>query len=151
MASVDILPEAPLVRYESEYTAIIYLKCESAFPTTRISTHFRLYHHYPLAVYQSILQSFKQKALAKDWMDVRHPAPTLYYIIGVDKNSGQGKGYPNSDQTFQADFNELLFILISLKLIEIPGNSHSDHSQLARFTADHSEKLGLQPHGNMVS
>jgi len=36
------------------------------------------------------------------------------YIVGVYKNSGQGKGYPNSDQTFHADFNELLFILIAL-------------------------------------
>jgi hypothetical protein len=30
------------------------------------------------------------------------------------------------DQTFQADFNELLFILIALKLVEILGNSHPD-------------------------
>src|SRR5271155_979273 len=37
-------------------------------------------------------------------------------IIIEDKNGGQGKGYPNSDQTFQAGFNELLFISISLKL-----------------------------------
>jgi hypothetical protein len=44
----------------------------------------------------------------------------------VNKNSGQGKGYPNSDETFQDDFNELLFILIVLKLIEILGNSCPD-------------------------
>jgi hypothetical protein len=47
-------------------------------------------------------------------------------IIGEDNNGGQGKGYPKSDQTFQADFNELLFVLIALKLIEILSNSHSD-------------------------
>jgi hypothetical protein len=44
----------------------------------------------------------------------------------VNKNSGQGKGYPNSDETFQDDFNELLSILIVLNLIEILGNSHPD-------------------------
>jgi hypothetical protein len=43
------------------------------------------------------------------------------YIVVVGKNGGQGKGYPKSDQTFQADFNELLFILIALNLIEILG------------------------------
>jgi len=37
-------------------------------------------------------------------------------IIIEDKNGGQGKGYPNPDQTFQAEFNELLFISIALKL-----------------------------------
>jgi hypothetical protein len=35
------------------------------------------------------------------------------YIIGVKKDSGQGKGYPNPDQTFRADFNELLLISIA--------------------------------------
>ena len=30
-------------------------------------------------------------------------------IIIEDKNGAQGKGYPNPDQTFQAEFNELLF------------------------------------------
>src|SRR5579859_3965525 len=44
----------------------------------------------------------------------------------MDKNSGQRKGCPNPDQTFQADFNELPFILIVLKLIEILGNSRPD-------------------------
>ena len=33
-----------------------------------------------------------------------------------DKNGGQGKGYPNPNQTFQAKFNELLFISIALKV-----------------------------------
>jgi hypothetical protein len=100
------------------------------------------------------------------WQEAVH-----IYIIGVDKNSGQGKGYPNSDQTFQADFNELLLLLISLKLIEIPGNSHCFHSQLTRSTADHwnnwicdpmkiasttkpyfgADKLGLRPHENTVA
>jgi len=37
-------------------------------------------------------------------------------IIIEDKNGAQGKGYPNPDQTFQAEFNELLFISIALKL-----------------------------------
>jgi hypothetical protein len=36
--------------------------------------------------------------------------PAVIYIIGVGKNSGQGKGCANPDQTFLADFNELLFI-----------------------------------------
>jgi hypothetical protein len=40
-----------------------------------------------------------------------------------DNNSGQGDGHPNSDETFQADFNELLFTLIALKLIKIPLDS----------------------------
>jgi hypothetical protein len=38
------------------------------------------------------------------------------YVIVKDKNGGQGKGYPNPDQTFQAKFNGLLFISILLKL-----------------------------------
>ena len=50
------------------------------------------------------------------------------YIIGVDKNSESETGLPNLDQTFQAAFNELRFILIVLKLIEILGNSHPDWS-----------------------
>ena len=54
------------------------------------------------------------------------------YIIGVDKNSGQEKGQPNSDQTFQPHFKELLFISIGLELIEIQSNSHPDHSCLLR-------------------
>jgi hypothetical protein len=37
-------------------------------------------------------------------------------IIVEDKNGGEKKGYPNLDQTFQAEFNELLFISIALKL-----------------------------------
>jgi hypothetical protein len=37
-------------------------------------------------------------------------------IIIEDKNGRQGKGYSNSDQTFQAEFNELLCISIALKL-----------------------------------
>jgi hypothetical protein len=36
-------------------------------------------------------------------------------IIVEDKNGGERKGYPNPDQTFQAEFNELLFISIALK------------------------------------
>jgi len=44
----------------------------------------------------------------------------------VDKNSESETGLPNLDQTFQAAFNELRFILIVLKLIEILGNSHPD-------------------------
>jgi len=36
-------------------------------------------------------------------------------IIIEDKNGGQGKVYPNPYQTFQAEFNELLFISIALK------------------------------------
>jgi len=32
--------------------------------------------------------------------------------------AGKGKANPNPDQTFQAEFNELLFILIALKLIQ---------------------------------
>jgi hypothetical protein len=41
----------------------------------------------------------------------------LYDCIFIeDKNGGQGKGYPNPDQTFQAEFNELLFISIAWKL-----------------------------------
>ena len=32
-----------------------------------------------------------------------------------DKNGREGKGYPNPDQTFRAEFNELLFISIALK------------------------------------
>ena len=39
-----------------------------------------------------------------------------HHPIIEDKNGGQGKGYPNPDQTFQAEFNELLFISIALKL-----------------------------------
>ena len=38
------------------------------------------------------------------------------YIFIEDKNGGQGKDYPNLDQTFQAEFNELLFIWIALRL-----------------------------------
>ena len=37
-------------------------------------------------------------------------------IIMEDKNGRQGKGYPNPDQTCQAEFNELVFISIALKL-----------------------------------
>jgi hypothetical protein len=43
------------------------------------------------------------------------------------KNSGQEKSWSTSDQTFQADFNEFLFILVALKQIEILGNSHPHH------------------------
>ena len=39
-------------------------------------------------------------------------------IIGVDNNGGQGKGYPNPDQAFQVDFNELLFTSTALQLIK---------------------------------
>ena len=39
-----------------------------------------------------------------------------YCIIIEDKKGGQGEVYPNLDQTFQAEFNELLFISSALKL-----------------------------------
>ena len=44
----------------------------------------------------------------------------IYYtgcIIVEDKNGGEGKGFPNLDQIFQAESNELFFISIPLKLI----------------------------------
>src|SRR5436305_11314833 len=41
------------------------------------------------------------------------------YIIGVDKNNREGKGYPKLYQTFEACFNELPFISIALKLLQI--------------------------------
>jgi hypothetical protein len=41
------------------------------------------------------------------------------YIIGLDKKSRQGRGYPKLYQTFEACFNELLFISIALKLLQI--------------------------------
>jgi hypothetical protein len=41
-----------------------------------------------------------------------------FYIIGEDKNSGQGK--PKPDQTFQVDFNELLFTWTALELVKMP-------------------------------
>jgi hypothetical protein len=44
------------------------------------------------------------------------------------KNSGQEKSWSMSDQTFQADFHEFLFILLVLKQIEIRGNSHPHHT-----------------------
>ena len=48
----------------------------------------------------------------------------LLYIISVSKNSGEEKSYPKSDQTFQADFNKLLFILIAWKLIQFLMDFH---------------------------
>ena len=41
--------------------------------------------------------------------------------IEVEKSSGKEKGYPKSYQTFRADFKELLFISIALKLLKDPG------------------------------
>ena len=53
---------------------------------------------------------------AASWAD----AASCSYIVVVDKNNSvQGKGYPKPDQTFEADFDESLFISIALKLIEI--------------------------------
>ena len=49
--------------------------------------------------------------------------PNTNCIIGVDNNDGQGKGYPNPDQAFQADFNELLFTSTALQLIKMQLNS----------------------------
>ena len=40
-------------------------------------------------------------------------------IIAEDKNDGKRKGYPNLEQTFQTEFNELFFISIVLKLNRI--------------------------------
>jgi hypothetical protein len=59
-------------------------------------------------------------------METVEAEPSIY-IMGEDKNSGKGKVWRKSDQTFQADFNELLFILLALKLIEIMSGSQPDH------------------------
>jgi hypothetical protein len=55
------------------------------------------------------------------------------YIIVEDRNSGQEKGYPNLDQTFQPDFHELLFISIALKLIEISDDFDGNHDCSVRI------------------
>ena len=83
MASTDTLFESPLVCYELQYGAIIYLKCESAFLMMNISTHFRVYYHYPSAIYRSILQSFKHKAFVEDWMDLRYSVDGITPIDGL--------------------------------------------------------------------
>jgi hypothetical protein len=47
------------------------------------------------------------------------------YPLGLDERPiivGRRKVFQNIDQTFQADFNELPFISIALKLIEIWGD-----------------------------
>jgi hypothetical protein len=43
-------------------------------------------------------------------------------IVVEDKNGGGRKGYPILDQTFHAEFNELLCISIVLKLNGLRGN-----------------------------
>ena len=63
----------------------------------------------------------------------------IIYIIGVNRNIGQGKGYPISDQIFWADFHKFLFNWIAFKLIEILSHSHPDHSRLPRLSPGHLE------------
>ena len=66
---------------------------------------------------------------------------TKLLIIIENMNGGQGKGYPNTDQTFQVKFNELLFISIALKLDQNFMDSLK-YDPIARvkchFTADQS-------------
>jgi len=59
--------------------------------------------------------------------------PNTGCIIIKDKNGSQGKGYPNPDQTFQAEFNELLFIWIVLKLNQNFVNSLESYDPIARL------------------
>ena len=58
----------------------------------------------------------------------------------VDKNDGQGKGYPKSNHNFEADFIKLLFILIALKRSKIRGNVSSGPSLFMRYMADRHKK-----------
>lgn len=41
------------------------------------------------------------------------------YVIVEDRNCEERKDYSNLDQTFQVEFNELLFISLALKLNRI--------------------------------
>ena len=61
------------------------------------------------------------------------PSANTGCIIIEDKNGGQGKGYPNLDQTFQAEFNELLFIWIALKLNQNFMDSLESYDPIARL------------------
>jgi len=75
MASVDthsLLTERPLLRCEHQYGALIWLQCESAFPTSRIGFHFTRHHHYPPKIYRKILQPFDRHwhSLAENWDDL---------------------------------------------------------------------------------
>src|SRR5277367_7022110 len=77
-------------------------------------------------------------------------------IIIEDKNGAQGKGYPNPDQTFQAEFNELLFISIALKLnqnfmdslmIRSPGSNATSPLILQKIHEGQEVRLGLNFRG----
>jgi hypothetical protein len=65
-------------------------------------------------------------------------------IIGKDKNSGQGKGWPKSDQNFQADFTEFLNVLIALKLSEMAGALQIFSKIPRRSPLPH--RIGVAPH-----
>ena len=75
--------ERPFLRYKPRYRAIICLKCESAYPMSRIADHFLKYHHYPIHIYRSLLHSFKGGALAEDWKDLKYP--TGYRLDGTNR------------------------------------------------------------------
>src|SRR5271156_6101624 len=65
-------------------------------------------------------------------------------IIGVKNNGGQGKGYPNLDQTFQADFNELLFTSTASKLIKTQLNSHNAETDSPEFALTIIRKIQMK-------
>jgi len=70
---------------------------------------------------------------------VSHPAAhSPNYITGVDKNSRHEKGYPKLYQTFEACFNELLFISIALKLLQILHKFDGNLIFLAKCGSDHT-------------
>lgn len=81
----------------------------------------------------------------------------LIVLLSKIRMVGRGKGYPNSDQTFQAEFNELLFISIVLKLnqnfmdslmVRSQGSNATSPPILGKVNKGKQVRLGLNFRGD---
>ena len=83
-----ILEDAPLLRCEPEYGAIVCLKCHNGFPLNPIVKHLTSKHRIFNDIYGPVLQSLPREKLAADWEKLIRPANGSALIEGLQVRSG---------------------------------------------------------------
>jgi len=86
--SNSVLEDAPLLRCEPEYGAIICLQCNNGFPRDPIARHLCERHRISNSLYDPILRSLRSETLARDWENLRRPLDGSAPIEGLKVRGG---------------------------------------------------------------
>src|SRR5436190_23015810 len=87
-SGIDLpLPIQPLLRYESNYHALICLTCNNGYTRKSIVRHLNS-HGIKSNEYGPILKSFERESLANDWTDLHIPSNGSTPIEGLKLRTG---------------------------------------------------------------